>query len=571
MRMTPVTALIVPLFSLAPLLLSPPAASCDEPRVIYDGFGAASSFDTTTSAVFGNSTAAGVRDDVDLAVPFTVPPSQNYHLHAIDLAITVASGSSEVEVRILGSHPSLSTPDLPHESLVHERLTLRVPRLDEQDGQPGPTAITHLDLSHGPALRPGVQYWLAISASKSDADATLSWWAASRMAGGLPAFVATRSNLGPWQGTEAPGQGLAARIVVSPVPDQTATSYTFTKIVDAGGALRSFPRPGLIALSNAGTVVFRAEMDTGSEGIFSSTGGSLSTVAESGPAFAGFGRLDSFPSLNASGAVVWRGTLRGGSEGIFMRKNSSLTSVADTQGPFHTFGNPTVNASGAVAFVAGLDGQGGGVFIAKNGTVGAIAHTDGAFDGFVGRPSMNDKGTVAFGARLDSGETGIYAWLRGPAPKTIADTTGPFTALRGPSINDRGTIAFRACLGDTHPDCPPTAGGLQGLFAGNGGPLVRIADTSGPFDALGNPTLNNAGQAAFVARLDSGHRGIYTGPDAERDKVLLTGDSLLGSEVTDLGFAHGLGFNDAGQIAFYARLENGTEGIFLASPDLPSQ
>lgn len=569
MRIPRPSRLIVPTLALALLPFAPSWAATGEPTVIYDGFGASSSFDSATSAAFGNSAVIAGRVHADLAVPFRVPLSGHYHLHAIDVAITASSGNSAVEVRILGSNPGLSEPGLPRESLVLERMILRVPMLDDQAGPPGPSAITHLDLSRGPALRPGAYYWLAISVSKPDTEAALTWWAASRKAGGLPGFVATRANLGPWRSAETPGRKLAARIVVTPVPSHMATRYTFTKIADTQGPFRTFPRPGLVTLSNAGTVVFRAELDTGREGIFSSTGGSFFSVAEGGQALAEFARLDAFPSLNANGAVVWRGRLRGGSEGIFMRNGSSVTSVADAKGPFHTFGHPAVNAAGAVAFLAGLDGHGGGVFLATKGTVGAIAHTDGPFDGFLGRPSINDKGTVAFGARLDSGEMGIYAWRQGSPPTPIADTTGPFTALRGPCLNERGTIAFHACMDGTSPDCPPAASAVQGLFAGNGGPLVRIADTSGPFDALGNPTLNNAGQAAFIARLDSGHRGIYTGPDAERDRVLVTGDDLLGSEVTDLGFVQGLGFNDAGQIAFYARLQDGTEGIFLATPAPP--
>ncbi len=568
MKLNPLSTLIVTALALLPC--APSGAASAEPTVLYDGFGAASSFDTATSAAFGNSAAAGGRVDADLAVPFDVPPSQHYHLHAIDLAITAMSGSAEVEVRILGSDPGRPAAALPEESLVLERLTLRVPKLDDHAGPPGPLAITHLTLSQGPALRPGTRYWLAVSARAPNTDTILTWWAASRQAGGLPEFVATRSNLGPWRLAEAPGQGLAARIVVTPVPSRTATGYAFTKIADTHGPFRAFPRPGLVALSHTGTVVFRAKLDAGSEGIFTGAGSAFSAVAESGHGFAEFRQLDPFPSLSASGAVVWHGTLRSGAEGIFMRNGSSVTSIVDAQGPFHSFGHPTVNTAGAVAFQAGLDGQGGGVFLAKRGAIGAIAHTDGPFDGFLGRPSINDKETVAFGARLDSGEMGIYARRRGSPPTTIADTTGPFRALRGPSLNDRGTVAFHACMDHASSDCRPAVSAAQGLFAGNGGPVVKIADTTGPFDALGNPTLNNAGQAAFVARLDSGHSGIFTGPDADRDKVLVTGDRLLGSEVADLGFFHGLGFNDAGQIAFYARLQDGTEGIFLASPVTPS-
>lgn len=571
MRITRLSTLLVPTLTLALLPLAPSGAVAAEPAVISDGFGAASTFDTTSFAAFGNSAATGGLVHVDLAMPFTVPPTRSYHLHAIDLAITASSGSPAVEVRILGTDPGPSAGGLPRESLILDRVTLVVPRLDDRAGPPGPLAITHLDLSQGPALRPGALYWLALSALGANQDATLSWWAASRAAGGAPAFVATRSNLGPWRPTEAPGLGLAARIIVTPVPSHAATGYTFTKIADTRGPFRTFPRPALVALSPAGTVVFRAELDTGSMGIFSNTGGIFSAVAESGQVSAEFSQLDSFPSLNANGLVAWRGTLRGGAEGIFLRQGSSLTAVVNTRDRFHTLGHPSVNAAGTVAFLAGLDGRGGGVFTATPGTVGAIAHTDGPFEGFLGRPSMNAKGTVAFGARLDSGEMGIYSARPGSRPTAIADTTGPFTALRAPCINDRGTIAFHACMDEAKPDCPPAVSAVEGLFAGNGGPLLRIADTSGAFDWLGNPVLNNAGQAAFVARLNSGQRGIYTGPDPERDKVLVTGDSLFGTEVTDLGFIHGLGLNDLGQIAFYARLRDGTEGIFLASPYTPVQ
>ena len=97
--------------------------------------------------------------------------------------------------------------------------------------------------------------------------------------------------------------------------------------------------------------------------------------------------------------------------------------------------------------------------------------------------------------------------------------------------------------------------------------MTLIADTSGPFSDFLDayfPGINKANQVAFVATLRAGGSGIFTGPDPLADKVIATGDPLLGSTVVRLGFFRGL--NDAGQIAFWATLANGSGGWFRADP-----
>jgi hypothetical protein len=110
--------------------------------------------------------------------------------------------------------------------------------------------------------------------------------------------------------------------------------------------------------------------------------------------------------------------------------------------------------------------------------------------------SINSAGTVAVHA-VSSGAPGveaIFAGNGGPLT-TIADTSGPFIGFRGPSINDSDTVAFTGFF-EAH---------AAAILTGNGGPLTTIADTSGPFSGFffeRGPSINNTGTVASIARLD---------------------------------------------------------------------
>jgi hypothetical protein len=90
---------------------------------------------------------------------------------------------------------------------------------------------------------------------------------------------------------------------------------------------------------------------------------------------------------------------------------------------------------------------------------------------------------------------------------------------------------------------------LQGAFAGFS---VR-------------PSINARGEVAFIAILDTGEVGIFTGPDPVADKVIASGDSLSGLLVTFVN-AFSQSLNDHGQIAFVASFADGTSGIYVATP-----
>ena len=83
--------------------------------------------------------------------------------------------------------------------------------------------------------------------------------------------------------------------------------------------------------------------------------------------------------------------------------------------------------------------------------------------------------------------------LAGPFVFTrIADTSGPYRSFFTPSLNNAGQVAFRARLG----------GSDQGIFVGNGGPVTTIADTSGTFEVFRDPSINAVGQVGFRAFVD---------------------------------------------------------------------
>ena len=77
--------------------------------------------------------------------------------------------------------------------------------------------------------------------------------------------------------------------------------------------------------------------------------------------------------------------------------------------------------------------------------------------------------------------------------------------------------------------------------------------------------MNNEGTVAFAATLDAGGAGIFTGSDPEQDKVISIGDPIDGVTLYDFLIGpHAI--NDAGQIAFWAVVTDGTEAVYLATP-----
>ena len=332
-----------------------------------------------------------------------------------------------------------------------------------------------------------------------------------------------------------------------------AVEYTFTKIADNTSGRLAGHGLGNATINATGTVAFQASAPS-SSGIFIGNGGPITTIADEISLFiSGLG----VPVINDNGVVAFIGFLgAGGDVGIFTGSGGPITTIVDTTGPF-SFGQfPAINNSGTVAFTALHETLGPGVFTGSGGPITTIVDESGDFTAIRGNPAINNLGTVAFFAnRL--GVQGVFA-TSGGDPITIADTSGPFVGFGGGkiSINDDGTVAFGGDLSFAN----------QAIGFGNGGSPTILTDTLGPFlnfDLF--PSINSANTVMFEAFLDAGGSGIFTGPDPVGDKVIQTGDPLLGSTVAIIDFISG-GLNDNGQIAFSAQLADGTKVIVRADP-----
>src|SRR5207245_4827992 len=111
-------------------------------------------------------------------------------------------------------------------------------------------------------------------------------------------------------------------------------------------------------------------------------------------------------------------------------------------------------------------------------------------------------------------------------------------------INDEGTVGINANL---------TAGG-QAIVLAKDGTLTTFVDTSGPYSrfAEGKFSISNLPGAVFGADLKAGGTGIFDGPDPVADKILATGDVLVGSTVVSfpVNFLNPRGLNNAAQVVF---------------------
>ena len=334
----------------------------------------------------------------------------------------------------------------------------------------------------------------------------------------------------------------------------------FTLIADSTGPIGNFGTVPSPTLNEAGRVAFNATLDNNTRGIFTGSGGLVTTIALYSFPVGGFG----IPSINDMGTVAVFEKTQGISEGerIISGNGGLLTVIADTAGPFKGFSgqhSTAINAAGVVAFWALPDTGPAGIFASDGGAVTPLflnttslaANTNLAF---------NDAGTLAF---RKANATGIVTVNSGSIT-TIVDSLGQLNYFgAAPSLSATGTVAFVA--GTNGID-----GGVFGIYSGNGGQPTTIADLSGPFNYVGDfnfnqPSINDTGAVAFMAGLDAGGGGIFIGNGTTTNQVLDATAPLFGSTLTGLSISP-TSHNDSGQVAFYYELANGTKGIAIANP-----
>jgi hypothetical protein len=335
---------------------------------------------------------------------------------------------------------------------------------------------------------------------------------------------------------------LEGRAAGQPLP------YTFKKITD------SVATPGLggvqcVGMNDLGTVAVQLSSNQLFRG---RDAASLTLVAPSA--------FSQCPSINDNDEIAYT---TGGPVG-------STVLVKDAAGSITTLASSTTAPAlySPTTFLPSLNGAGRAVYMARDGGLGqplkiAIAPTGTIVASdppltIVSPASMNDADVVAFAASA-SGTAGLYRGSAVPllvSGDSISGGTILFSALQRPSVNNGGLMAFIGRL---------DIGGVTGIYGvyTTDGTSVSLVGTS-PVDRF---SLNDAGAVVYRRTLSGGAgSGLYLGrPGLIDQEVIGQGDPLDGSTVADTFIWHE-SLNDLGQVAFWAFLADGRQGIYVATP-----
>jgi hypothetical protein len=381
-----------------------------------------------------------------------------------------------------------------------------------------------------------------------------------------------------------------------------AFAFTFTKIADTRGFFTRLETP---VINDSGTVAFSADLNTGSPSVFTGSGEALTSIVTFPP-----NPIVDFPSIPVGRILVEVIDINNGGTVLFaasqLINNGSprditsfftLSSGTSTPPSISSSGDPrrqsyrayAINDNGSIASRSIETHLGiitsASVDVTNNGTHQGDLSLMNRFESsrvlFFDSPDLNNSDTLVFGARLVNENTpdrpifidGLFTRTSDGIISPIVTTNTsryPFSSsLFSPaSINDSGTVAFGMRPLDQFDNLISLQKDI--IFTSHGGSLTTIVDTSGPFKSFGNPAINNTGTVAFLASLDTGGSGIFTGADPITDKVIALGDTLFGATVVSLDFST-KGLNNSGQLAFLATFEDGTSGIFRANPESISE
>ena len=340
-------------------------------------------------------------------------------------------------------------------------------------------------------------------------------------------------------------------------------------IVDTNGDLAAFSAP---SINDSGTIALFGTLDNGDRGIFTFDNDTLTPVVRDSELDEEFGSLGENISLNNNGSLVYTVENLDPSSGfgtIDLRLNqnglmTTLDSLSRNVRLFQRYNNFVVNDNDIVVAntfsgaprisVRDLElffPDGTSERIADGGAV-----TGGGLDfDRLGIEDINNQNIVAYTAtNFAEDDTSIYTTDGRVIPLSTAELGGgTLDNQKDIVINDSGTILINIVQ--------PTGEGE--LLQSTAEDTLNTLVSTDVFDSFGEVALNNEGQIAFGAVLDDGTEGIFTGVDAERDRLIAVGDSLSGSEVVDLEF-DSEGLNNSGTISFQAELADGTIGIYQA-------
>jgi hypothetical protein len=287
----------------------------------------------------------------------------------------------------------------------------------------------------------------------------------------------------------------------------------------------------------------------------------------------GFTQITSNPSINELGEVAFQGNLRRNTadaacntpeqrdtprQGVFLGEGGMLTTIAHTNnapgGDFISefiVADTSVNSFGRVALAIEVEDPpfDQGLFVGSRSGLfdERFRNSTSDFESPSSRVSLNELGQIAF---TDSGVV-----LSNPDGtfRRLHDSSATGLAAFDPSLNILGRVAFMG-LGFDDPQ-------VLGIFTTRGGALTTVADNGGRYESFGRPSLNDLNQAVFTADLDEfGEnglpiQGVFTGPNAVKDKVLQAGDRYAGVKVSSV-FTCSEALNNLGQIVMTVQSEN---------------
>jgi hypothetical protein len=331
-----------------------------------------------------------------------------------------------------------------------------------------------------------------------------------------------------------------------------AAGYTYTTIA-SGSETRTLGRCPAINL--VGQVAFTAQdfnpqtFDT-EDLVLRGMGASLTTIAtESGNRLAG---ISGNPSISDTGHVAFDAIREGGGEVILRGWAGPPTEIARAGDGerFDSFSaDLSLNSQGRVAFTGELANGDEGLFEGSGGPVSTryLASTS-EFAGSLGQPSLTEVETIAFTEETDAGVRGVFR----------QEQTGRITQLATGDFNGRVSLSMmgRVAFND-----------FDRLYLAGFGPTQTVATTAGAYSSFGfgGPSLNDRNQVAFLADLDAGGNGVFTGPDPIRDAVVRTG-TVIGSRTVDSVSACREMLNAPGQVTATVFYADGTHAVIRADP-----
>jgi hypothetical protein len=261
----------------------------------------------------------------------------------------------------------------------------------------------------------------------------------------------------------------------------------------------------------------------------------------------GFSFFGSAPAINNDLTVAFESA----GAGVWKWNNGRLTPISTSADGLRSFGDVVViNSAGRVGFSAGVVSGNDSIIATSDGgvlNVIASANASGLVGGqFLGISGMNERGDVVFFAfRKGFGSQAIFAGKGGPlTPVVDTSTDSNFLGFGNADIDASGKVAFHGFPAD----------GTEGIFLTDN-LLHDVADTNNP-NLVGflDPVINNKGTVGSAAFLSAGGMVVFT---ANPRGITPRTNSSSFSSVDNVSI------NNLDDVAFFATETAGRDGIFV--------